>query len=64
MSKLEKIDRELEKAREKAAEWQYVCPFAVRVPAGLSLADFLGSMLTRTIALSRRTRHTDRKSVV
>ena len=28
--------------------------------AGLSLADFLGSMLTRTIALSRRTRHTVR----
>ena len=27
----------------------YVCPFAVRVPAGLSLADFLGSMITRTI---------------
>ena len=29
----------------------YVCPFAVRVPAGLSLADFLGSMITRTIGL-------------
>ena len=26
-----------------------MCPFAVRVPAGLSLADFLGSMITRTI---------------
>ena len=30
----------------------YVCPFAVRVSIGLSLADFLGSMLTFTIALS------------
>ena len=29
----------------------YVCPFAVRVPAGLRLADFLGSMITRTIGL-------------
>ena len=24
----------------------YVCPFAVRVPHGLSLADFLGSWIT------------------
>ncbi len=24
----------------------HVCPFAVRVPHGLSLADFLGSMIT------------------
>ena len=30
----------------------YVCPFAVRVSNGLSLADFLGSMLTFAIALS------------
>ena len=32
----------------------YVCPFAVRVPQGLSLADFLGSMITCTISLPRR----------
>ena len=36
----------------------YVCPFAVRVPLKLCLADFLGSLLTRTIGLSRRTFHT------
>ena len=28
----------------------YVCPFAVRVPHGLSLADFLGSLVTHTIS--------------
>ena len=32
----------------------YVCPFAVRVPHGLSLAVFLGSMLTCTIRCLRR----------
>ena len=32
----------------------YVCPFAVRVPYGLSLADFLGSLITHTINSSRR----------
>ena len=32
----------------------YVCPFAVRVPHGLSLAVFLGSMITCTIRPSRR----------
>ena len=31
----------------------YVCPFAVRVPYGLSLADFLGSMITRAIGFPR-----------
>ena len=31
-----------------------VCPFAVRVPQGLSLADFLGSMITRAIGRPRR----------
>ena len=31
----------------------YVCPFAVRVPYGLSLADFLGSMLTHAISFPR-----------
>ena len=36
----------------------YLCRFAVRVPRRLSLAVFLGSMLTCTIALSRRKRHT------
>ena len=36
----------------------YVCPFAVRVPHGLSLAVFLGSMVTCTIAGSRRNLHT------
>ena len=38
----------------------YVCPFAVRVPKGCSLAVFLGSMLTCTIARPRRDRHTFR----
>ena len=32
----------------------YVCPFAVRVPQGLSLAVFLGSMVTCTIGSPRR----------
>ena len=32
----------------------YVCPFAVRVPHGLSLAVFLGSMITCTIGCPRR----------
>ena len=32
----------------------YVCPFAVRVPHGLSLAVFLGSMVTCTIGFFRR----------
>ena len=32
----------------------YVCPFAVRVPHGYSLAVFLGSMLTCTIGFLRR----------
>ena len=36
----------------------YVCPFAVRVPTGLSLAVFLGSMVTCSIARPRRDRHT------
>ena len=36
----------------------YVCPFAVRVPHGLSLAVFLGSLITCTIARLRRDRHT------
>ena len=36
----------------------YVCPFAVRVPSWLSLAVFLGSMVTCTIAGSRRNLHT------
>ena len=31
----------------------YVCPFAVRVPYGLSLADFLGSMFTHAISFPR-----------
>ena len=38
----------------------YVCPFAVRVPSWLSLAVFLGSMVTCTIASPRRDRHTFR----
>ena len=38
----------------------YVCPFAVRVPSWLSLAVFLGSMVTCTIAGPRRDRHTFR----
>ncbi len=36
----------------------HVCPFAVRVPHGLSLADFLGSMITHTIGFFRRRLHT------
>ena len=32
----------------------YVCPFAVRVPKRLSLAVFLGSMITCTIGCLRR----------
>ena len=32
----------------------YVCPFAVRVPHGLSLAVFLGSMVTCTVSFPRR----------
>ena len=32
----------------------YVCPFAVRVPSWLSLAVFLGSMVTCTIRCPRR----------
>ena len=32
----------------------YVCPFAVRVPHGLSLAVFLGSMITCTVRFPRR----------
>ena len=31
----------------------YVCPFAVRVPYGLSLADFLGSMFTHAVSFPR-----------
>ena len=38
----------------------YVCPFAVRVPHGLGLADFLGSMITRAIGFPRRGRRTVR----
>ena len=38
----------------------YVCPFAVRVPNGLSLAVFLGSLVTCAIARLRRDRHTVR----
>ena len=40
----------------------YVCPFAVRVPHGLSLADFLGSMITRAVSFPRRGRRTIRFS--
>ena len=32
----------------------YVCPFAVRVPNGLSLAVFLGSMVTCSVRRPRR----------
>ena len=32
----------------------YVCPFAVRVPTWLSLAGFLGSMITCTVGPPRR----------
>ena len=38
----------------------HVCPFAVRVPVRLSLADFLGSLITRTLGLPRRGRRTFR----
>ena len=39
---------------QKLYEWtDHVCPFAVRVPHGLSLADFLGSMITHTIRFLR-----------
>ena len=31
----------------------YVCPFAVRVPHGLSLAVFLGSLITCTVSFLR-----------
>ena len=41
----------VEKVIEGAYEVVAVCPFTVRVPLGLSLADFLGSMFTRTITL-------------
>ena len=36
----------------------YLCRFAVRVPKGLSLAVFLGSMVTCSVASPRRERHT------
>ena len=36
----------------------YVCPFAVRVPTWLSLAVFLGSMITCTIRRPRRDHRT------
>ena len=36
----------------------YVCPFAVRVPAWLSPAVFLGSMVTCTVGRPRRDRRT------
>ena len=35
-----------------------MCPFTVRVPCPLSLADFLGGTITRTVGSSRRTRRT------
>ena len=38
----------------------YVCPFAVRVPQRLSSADFLGSMVTCSLARPRRDTHTVR----
>ena len=38
----------------------YVCPFAVRVPQGLSLADFLGSLITHTVRCPRRDSRTVR----
>ena len=38
----------------------YVCPSAVRVPAWLSLAVFLGSMITCTVSPLRRERRTFR----
>ena len=36
----------------------YVCPFAVRVPQWLGLADFLGSMITCTLGPPRREHRT------
>ena len=36
----------------------YVCPFAVRVPRRLSLADFLGSMVTCAVGFPRGGRRT------
>ena len=36
----------------------YVCPFAVRVPTGLSLADFLGNMITSAIPFARKQKDT------
>ena len=47
----EYIDRVCPGRNQNQNQPDYVCPFAVRVPAGLSLADFLGSMITRTIGL-------------
>ncbi len=35
-----------------------MCPFTVRVPTRCCLADFLGSLLTRSIALPERARRT------
>ena len=35
-----------------------MCPFAVRVPCPLSLADFLGGTITHSIGSSRRTHRT------
>ena len=32
----------------------HVCPFAVRVPLMICLADFLGSLITHTISVPRR----------
>ena len=32
----------------------HVCPFTVRVPSGLGLAVFLGSMITRAVQQPRR----------
>ena len=37
-----------------------MCPFTVRVPFELSLADFLGSLVTRTITSFRRSLYTIR----
>ena len=31
----------------------YLCRFAVRVPCGLGLADFLGSMITLAVQIAR-----------
>ena len=38
----------------------YLCRFAVRVPKGLSLAVFLGSLITCTVSFLRRGRRTFR----